>query len=669
MSAFRVVLVSFALATATLASYVGPAIGQQQLSSSSSQAQVQDWLNSLASSGTTVTNDDIEFDQTNDLVTLKNLIIRSTATSGAVETNDAAPVASIVKVDLLSLKGFKLGPDGSRFLHATAEGIDVANTNSPENGGLKVSRLEIVDGFVPSLGKFTADPARPVSSQISFLRLLGKAKFGSIVASGFEPATGVSIETAALTDIANGKISMAEISGMRGVLPAVAAEDGLNQAETSITSRSIGLKNVNLDPYMRLFEASAYLEAGSSKPWSNLVEEVTVTGATFERGAMSFSFGKAMLGPFKIRQFDRDITALFDASAADPNFLVANPQAADQMATAIRGSFAFGAASIDDFKLALPNNNGIATLTLKAGSLANLTAHHVDQLRFDAVNFSDAGGSIAMRQLELGDVNLPVPPQGEGGANASSSQAMSLTAPTIGHFAAVGVDARVGNVAFGLEKLDLAMSYFIGATPTNVKLALDHLKFSTDQIAIPGLKQTLTDLGYKDLDLSFNLSGAWQDSASALAFDSITLSGAQMGTLSVSGSLTGITRASFENPRAMLPQEAAAGGIQNLRISFENDTLFNRFIEQAAKQNNKGVDELKRVLSANMSAILAQVQPPSARNKFTFAAVSFINNPEILQILTTTSDVTPVETVVNALKEPHTLPAVLKLDASANSRK
>ena len=142
-----------------------------------------------------------------------------------------------------------------------------------------------------------------------------------------------------------------------------------------------------------------------------------------------------------------------------------------------------------------------------------------------------------------------------------------------------------------------------------------------------------------------------------------------MGTIQLSGSLKGITRASFQDPQNKLPQEVASGGIQNLRLSFTNDTLFERFMKEAARQNNKSEEELKRILSTNMSAIMSQIEQPAVRNKFTLAAVSFINNPKVLDILTTTSDVTPIQSIVDVLAQPYRLPGLLKLDASANGRR
>ncbi|TCU12798.1 hypothetical protein EV130_1421, partial [Rhizobium azibense] len=633
MHAFRAVFLGSAVFIGAVPSLAVTALAQQQqVQPASSEGQFRIWLKTLEAAGAKVTTGSIQYDANSDLAKIGDLVIAWPA--GAAAQGQGSGVSTELKIGSLSLKAFTVGGDGVRFTAADANDIRISNTNSPENGGLTLSHLELSNVFLPALTAFKPDVTRPVSSQISFLRLLSKATINTITADDAHFGADFSIDHVTLTGISEGKISKAELNGTRAALPPLASPD---EGRSEFSSTAIVLDNTNLDPYLRLFEASAYLEAGSARAWNNLIDKVSVTGARVERGALSASFDKVTLEAFKVRQFEQNITDIFDRAALDPSYISQNPEAANRLSAAIRGSFAFESAGVSKADVAIPTQSGVAKIGLEAGSLSNLTASHLDRASFDTLSYADAGGSFELRRLDLNGVNLPVQPTTVDPA----SQPVAAALPTVGGVTAAGLDARIGAAQFGFEKFDLAMSYFIGATPTNVKAAVDHLKFVVDQVTIPGLRDTLVNFGYKDVDLSLRLSGAWRDSASAVAFDNIALTGAAMGTLSLSGSLTGITRQSFQNPRTVLPAEASAGGVQNLRISFQNDSLFERFISEVARQNGKTEDELKRILSTNMAAILAQIESPATRNKFTLAAVSFINNPKIFEVMTTTSAVTP----------------------------
>ena len=656
MRAIRAVLIGSAVMLTAVPGHVATASAQQAAQQQSSEAQFRTWLKSLETSGAKITTAKIEYDRGADIVKVTDLVI----SSGSIATEGAqpSPAATEMHLGTLSLKSFAIGADGVRFGSAIADDISVGAAGSSDGLGLKFAHLNISDVFLPALSFFSVDASRPISSQVAFLRFLTKATLKTISVDRAQFGADLSFENITLSDIANGKIANAELTATRVNLQPPAAAVPSEQA---FSAASIALDNIDIDPYLRLFEKSAYLEAGSSKPWKNLVEAASVNGARLVRGSTVVELGNVRLSAFKVRQFNEELTDIFDRAAIDPNFITQDRNAALRVANAVRNSFAFDKITVSKLNLSVPNHEGETRIALSGGTLSNLTAAHVDSIGLRELSLNDNGGGITIDRLDLKDVNLPAP--------FDPANAAAPTVPTVGGVTASNLAAKLGTTQFSVEGIDLAMAYFIGAVPTNVRATVDHVKFAVNEITAPGLRDTLKGLAYNDVDLSLRLSGAWQDSASAVAFDNISIQGVGMGTIQRSGSLKGITRSSFQDPQDMLPKELEAGGVQNLRLSFSNDTLFERFIKEAARQNNKSEEELKRILSSNMPAIMSQIEPPAARNKFMLAAVSFINNPKIFDILTTTSDATPIRNIVAALSEPYRLPVVLKLDASANGRK
>ncbi|WP_337271203.1 hypothetical protein [Oryzifoliimicrobium ureilyticus] len=620
-----------------------------------SEASVRDWLTSLGQDGAQVTNAGISSDANTDTVTVSNLVVAEPSQA------QAASGASI-RIEKLVLTAFSGDQDGYRFSQADASNVSV----SADGGGSKLldlSRLTVGKSFIPKLSEFKPDAQKPVTSQIRFLSLLSKASINEATASKLSIGSDLKADTAVIGVVANGAVSKITLTNLSG--SASTAEEAGTQSSDGFNVAELSLSNVDLGAYIKLFDESAYLAAGTNKAWNSFIGAVSVKGLSVQDSGSSFGLDQLQLGAMKVRQFPENITPIFDNVARDPTYLQKNPADAERVTSYIQQSFSFEKAEASKFVANIASGNDKTRVEISAAALSNLTATHVDHLEFSAAKAEGAGGKFNLRTIRLDDVNL-VPGTTEGSA---TTEPVRRSIPTVAHISAEGIDAQVAGAAIGLERLDLDMSYFIGAVPTNIKSSVQHVKFAVAQIADPGLRQTLTDLGYQNVDLSLELSAAWQDAVSAIAFDTVKISGVDMGTLNLSGSITGITRKSMEDPTNVLGQEVAAGGVRNFRLSFENASLFDRVLGQMAKANNKTPEELKSILSTNMPAIMGQIPSPTIRNKFVFAAISFINAPRIIELISTSGDVTPIKDVIASTSNPYQIPLVLKLDASANERK
>lgn len=653
MRVLLTMVVSLLLATPLTAVSLSMAEAQQAVAApAAGEADFRNWLKSLETGGTKTSFRALRFDTKSKALTVDDLVITSTPAAGAPDAAGAK-----ISVARLSLTEFAAAGGGYRF--AAAEGQDIALGIEGAPKALTITHFEAGNSLLPSVAGFKADAQRPITSQIAFLNILSRASIESFSATQIVANGTTKVETASLAGLAAGKISNLSVNGVVYASPAAAPDS------TGLTASAFGLKNVDVAAYIKLFDDSSYLAAGAARPWANFVEAISAKELAFKNGPVSVALDKVDLGALKIRQFPQNITAIFDAVARDPGYLQAHPTDAQTVSNAVRQSFVFEKASLENLTVKAPNQTGSVSIVTGSAAFTNLTATHIDQLGVGAVKITDAGGTIGVRSLQLGDVNLPLPAP----VATPPAAPLSMAIPTVGSVKAEGLDVNVQGMAFGFDQLEVAMSYFIGTTPTNVKASMQHVRFPVSQITNPGLRQLLSDFGYTSVDLSAELSGSWQDSASALAFDNILIAGAEMGTINLSGSLTGVTRNGIEHPTAALGPEIMAGGLQNFRLSFENASIFDRFVVQAAKANNKTPDELKKILSANMPAILAKIPSPAIRNKFVFATVSFINTPKIFDLVATTSDVIPIKEIVEAAREPYKLPVVLGLDASANDRK
>lgn len=654
IAASLLILLSYPSSTAT-------AYAQQTVAQTSKvEADFRAWVKSLERDGTEVSNKGIEFDAINNKVSIKNLIL-------TIRSAQSDVAATKISVDRLTASAFKNDAGGYRFDAAEIEGIKIG-TASQLDAVIDLRLLVIGKSYIPDITSFKLDPQRPVTSQVNFLKLLSRADITDATATGLVFNKDLHIESLELIDVAEGNVATLSASMVnRGSQPDPATGAGAS-ADAKISLSKLSLKNVNAETYIRLFDENAYLSAGTARPWSNLIESIALSDLDVKEGNVSLFLKSASVGPLKARQFPNNITSVFDKSSLDTSYLQNNTSEAQILANYIREAFLLEDAQISDLKALYSRNDGQMEATVRAAEIGNLSATHIDHFTIDAAKISDASGSIAVNRAKIEDVNIPLRPTSTTD-EVHAAQSMNEVIPTVGNIVAEGLEAKLAGVFAALEKLSIRMSYFIDSTPTNIKAKIDHLAFPVAQIPELGPRQVLSDLGYEKIDLSAELSGSWQDAASAIAFDLFQISGAEMGSLKLSGSLTGITRKSIEAPASSLMAEIAAGGLQNFRLSFENHSLVDRLIAQAAKANNKSPEELKRLLSANMPALMSQISSPAIRSKFIFAAVSFVNNPKIFELISGTTAVTPIRQITEALSAPYKLPSVLDLDASANERK
>jgi hypothetical protein len=565
--------------------------------------------------------------------------------------------------DKLTLQGLTVDDSNISFDSLVADKIDVGQVGFPEASHMRFDRLEIAGGLIPNLAKLTDDPNRPISSDIAFLRLLTTAKISNFKVDGGHLSDDTSFTEASISGVADGKITQSQVLNYAGNL--------VGEAEGSQTVDKILIKNIDLDPFLRMFEASAYLEAGVTRPWRNFVEQFEFDGFKFLSGTTDVKIASGSLGPIRVHQFDQNLTDLFDKAVLDPDFKQTQPVQSARIQAALRNSFIIDAMKIEGTELEVPSKAGRLKGSITSAAVSGFTMKHVDGLEFAGFDLSDQTGSIALGKFLLANIVIPDTAFGNLADVASGGvdKTESSTLPRIGRVSLEDLSVKLSKFAFSVGKFDLSMQFFIDAIPTNVAVKFDHLKMDLASLKIPELQELFSALGYKNIDVSAEVSGAWHDSASAVAINSISVSGVDMGKLAVSGTVTGISRASFQNPLGVFPAEIAASGVENFRISFENWSLFDRIIALFGKQNNISTDEIKNVLTQNMPAIMNDIQSPDIRNKFIFAAVSFLNDPKILEISSSTGDVVTVKEIVNAWAQPAKLPIIMNLDASANDRK
>ena len=647
--------VSFQHSTAQQKSAV---IGQ----GASVEANFRSWLTSFEKSGAKVAQVASRYDAASDTLAVQGLSIRWPQQAGA--NRDAGTLE--FRVGDLAVRSLKT--DGQGFTFQSILMNDAALlTSETSPAAFKIAKFTAENGKLPSLAAFVADPAKPFTTQIRLMRLLARATVENASAEMIEVGNLFAAASASLEGLSGAKAGLVQFTALE-------SRSAPNEAGESSDSAKVDLlkvSNVDFDPYLRLFETSAYLDRGSARPWVNMIDAVELNGLKIKNGSVVADVNSVRAGPLKLKQFSENLTETFDRAAVDPGFLVADPDSARKLATSVRGAFALDSLSGEGIVVAGQNQSGIVNATVAKAEVAHFTADSISRISANTLNLTDATGQVTLSSLDVGGIKLvPIKRDTEKTSRSGSNEAGKETiVPTIASIGAQGLSLKLQGMSASVDQFDLAMAYFIGATPTNVKAQLEHLKFQVNDIAVPQVRQTLEDLDYSDIDLSFNFSGQWDHSSSGVFVDDLRVVGVGMGSLSISGTLAGVSRAGLESPTSVLPTELANAGLRNLRIVFENGTLFDRFIRKVGEANGRSVDEIKKMLSSGLPNILSGITPAELRSRFVFSAIAFLNNPHTLIIAATPSENVTLKDLAANMGEPSKLPALLNAEISTNNRR
>lgn len=189
-----------------------------------------------------------------------------------------------------------------------------------------------------------------------------------------------------------------------------------------------------------------------------------------------------------------------------------------------------------------------------------------------------------------------------------------------------------------IQKLGLrASEVTIGAQkdgiPTAIKVMLDGL---TMPISLRDRREGLKDilaLGYKDIDLSMAVEGAWAEAKNEFAISNVSLAGVNMGRIALSGLLGNITKDVFSGDPALAQVALLGAAARRLDIKVEDKGLFARVLEREAKAKKKSVEDLRKEFGTVAAVGLPAMLGPSDGAKAIAAALSrFIARPGTLTL-------------------------------------
>lgn len=307
-------------------------------------------------------------------------------------------------------------------------------------------------------------------------------------------------------------------------------------------------------------------------------------------------------------------------------------------------------------------------------------ASGLDAGRFQKVSLGGFSGTFSSEKIKDGKVTSG-PIELEGGnlaglLSAARDGDMSGAAVQVGRVSWTGVEvtfpdpetpktAPGGNLYhFKLGSLTNATTYD-GAVP--VKSSGEFRGVVVEPPKASKFGQSLESFGYQRLDLGFSVAASYDQEGRALTLSDYTLSGAQAGSLGLSGLFGSLDPSIFTAAGPLRLRALVNGDVSRLEVKFANQGLFEKTLAYFAAQQKKSVSALK----SEWSAMATQIFPillggdPSAL-ALGQSLQSFIENPKSLTISLKSRGAAVPLGQLQAIRDPATFLALVEVMAKAN---
>jgi len=556
------------------------------------------------------------------------------------------------------------------------------NATSPvarPSGTISAENIELAVGAVrytiksmelsgTSLTKADLDSIFDPGSTLSLADRLGKFSASQISISEIEMETTLAGQTEKdaysniiLNGVAQGRVGNATIGSVTSNLT--------SQEAGSVQSTYGPIKMSGLDLALA---ARIVSEARSSDTEQrNTLYETVEVGAgkiVMEKSHVEIDMGAFSVKDVKARPLrvpPISAAKIFAAQGADSN------QQAVAFVADILNSFEIGSFDLADLRFTIIDADTSVIGTLGRVHLSQMADSKIGEVGFDNLVVESAGTTVKIGGFALGGIDLgkllDLAETTMGQASASANHAASL----VSEISLTGLDVDVADpdtqahTRFQLAKLDLLGADPVGGIPSHFSTVIDHFTLDLKNAAI-GQLDDIVALGYDKLDLSSRLEAHFDASKRQLGLDALSLSGMDMGAVTIAGNFENVSKDLFSADEAQMKAAALSILIRRVEVKVEDAGLLERLIATAARKNNKSPDEIREAyVSAAATSIPTLLgNGPEAKAVGT-AIVKFIAAPKNLRIVAVAPDGLGVADLA-LMKDPNALMNKLSIEAAVD---
>ncbi|MGU3463332.1 hypothetical protein ACLBXO_00630 [Methylobacterium sp. C33D] len=219
-----------------------------------------------------------------------------------------------------------------------------------------------------------------------------------------------------------------------------------------------------------------------------------------------------------------------------------------------------------------------------------------------------------------------------------------------------------------LREAALAFGPMTEGVPSATRISLTGLSLPADLLAGAPLVGLLPAYGYRDLDLNLVADASLDEKARDLALREVTISGRDIGTVRLSGTLGGIGPELFSGTLPAATMVMFSGSAKTLDLTVENAGLFERFLAAQSKDLSLKPDELrKEYVTASLLGVPIILGNSAAAKGIGAAMGQFVMKPGKLVVHAKSKEPAGIGFIdLGAARSPAAVLDRLEVEAKAN---
>ncbi|SFL85459.1 hypothetical protein [Methylobacterium pseudosasicola] len=288
-------------------------------------------------------------------------------------------------------------------------------------------------------------------------------------------------------------------------------------------------------------------------------------------------------------------------------------------------------------------------------------------------------GGLTLADLSIDlppDAELPKPPQDPRPAPRAAAPSKAVPAKPIDAKAA---DPKPGDPLavtitpaptrrVALREAALSFGPPQDGVPSASRLTLSGLSLPADLVAGAPIVGALPAYGYRDLDLDLVADAALDGKARDLSLRDVTVSGRDIGTIRLAGTLGGFGPELFSGTLPATTMVMFTGSAKSLDLTIENAGLFERFLAAQSKDLSLKPEELrKEYVTASLLGVPVILGNTAAAKGIGAAMGQFVMKPGKLVLHAKSKEPAGIGFIdIGAARSPAALLERIDVDAKAN---
>ncbi|KXO76250.1 hypothetical protein [Brucella anthropi] len=188
-------------------------------------------------------------------------------------------------------------------------------------------------------------------------------------------------------------------------------------------------------------------------------------------------------------------------------------------------------------------------------------------------------------------------------------------------------------IQFAMKSYEVALNKPYNGIPTDVRVAYEDMSLKVPTQADDEFYQQLRALGYDSLTMSSNFEASWDEANQNLIIKDISISGKDMGTVSMSGLMGGLTKEFFSGDKVMMQVALLGLKAKQVNLKIEEKGIISKAIKTYAKEKDMSEDEVRSTVSLMAAASLQELAADQPQLQDVATAFStFLAKPNIFEL-------------------------------------